>query len=159
MWNAYHSMACQAVPCPHRDPGWRTSGHREAERAHLTAGPPGRPLGKLCKSRNSRISSPEIDSLCLGWPWRIDWLMRKVSPELTFVVSLALFAWGRLFAELNISEGRYASLPLCCMWDTATAWLDEWHVGPCPDLNLWIPGHWSGTSPPHHLASHWRIYF
>ena len=35
-------------------------------------------------------------------------LVRKIGPELTSV----------------------ASLPLFCMWDTTTAWLDEWCVGP-----------------------------
>ena len=44
MWDAYHSMACQAVPCMHQDPNWRTSGHREVECANLTVEPPGRPL-------------------------------------------------------------------------------------------------------------------
>ena len=28
IWDAYHSMACQAVPCWHQDPNRRTLGHR-----------------------------------------------------------------------------------------------------------------------------------
>ena len=44
MWDAYHSMACQAVPCLllGSEPGELRA--TEAERAHLTAAPPGWPL-------------------------------------------------------------------------------------------------------------------
>ena len=45
MWDAYHSMPF-AKQCHVRtqDPNQRTPGCREVEGAHLTAGPPGRPL-------------------------------------------------------------------------------------------------------------------
>ena len=45
-------------------------------------------------------------------------LVRKTGPELTLV----------------------ANLPLFCMWDTATAWLDEQHVAPCPGSKPTNPG-------------------
>ena len=43
MWDACHSMACQAVPCPHAGSELVNPGPPEAEHAHLTGAPPGRP--------------------------------------------------------------------------------------------------------------------
>ena len=47
MWDAYHSMAYQAVPCLHpgSEPGEPRAG--KAERENLTAVPPGQPLSLL----------------------------------------------------------------------------------------------------------------
>ena len=42
-WDAYHSMACQVVPCPHPGSKRPTPGHQEVERGNLTAVPPGQP--------------------------------------------------------------------------------------------------------------------
>uniref|UniRef100_A0A9L0IKQ4 Succinate dehydrogenase complex subunit C n=1 Tax=Equus asinus TaxID=9793 RepID=A0A9L0IKQ4_EQUAS len=41
MWDAYHSMACQAVPCPHLGSEPEAT---KAECVHLTPVPPGQPL-------------------------------------------------------------------------------------------------------------------
>ena len=60
MWDAYHSMACQAVPRPH--PGVRTGEPwaAEVERVHLTAAPPGQALARalVTQSQESRKHSP-----------------------------------------------------------------------------------------------------
>ena len=41
MWDAYHSMAAKQCHVRTRDPNQRSPGRREAERASLTAAPPG----------------------------------------------------------------------------------------------------------------------
>ena len=47
----------------------------------------------------------------------------------------------------------YASLPLFCMWDTTTAWLDEWCVGLPWDLKLWTLDCESVACELHHCAT------
>ena len=98
-WDAYHSMACQAVPCPH--PGSKSATRAtEAERAHLTTAPPGQPqvhlllnrdiffLGPEClhllsKPPSQYQGTPDTDinqraTLCTWWmEWRI---LRDTSP-------------------------------------------------------------------------------
>ena len=59
MWEAYHSMAFakQCHVCT-RDPNPRTPGRQEAERANLTAAPPGQPLqGQFYKNQNKKYST------------------------------------------------------------------------------------------------------
>ena len=43
MWDAYHSKACETVPCCTQDPNWWTFQATKSKRAHLTAVPPGWP--------------------------------------------------------------------------------------------------------------------
>ena len=43
MWDAYRSMACQAVPCPHQGSEPANPGLPEVERVHLTTVPLGWP--------------------------------------------------------------------------------------------------------------------
>ena len=78
-------------------------------------------------------------------------LVRKFGPELTRV-PIFLFFLEKDCCWANIC----ASLPLFCMWDAATEWLDEWCVGLCPGSELGNPGplKWSSwTSPLCHCAS------
>ena len=67
-------------------------------------------------------------------------LVRKIGSELTSVANLALFARGRLpWANIR------ANLPLFCMWDAATAWLDEWCVGLHLESQPVNPRCWGGV--------------
>ena len=67
MWDAYHSMVCQAVPCPQPGSEWRTLGRREAECVNLTTAPPGRPqIVNLSKSSVRRVTNPVIPFLQKG---------------------------------------------------------------------------------------------
>ena len=57
-----------------------------------------------------------------------------------------------------------ANLPLFCIWDTSTAWLDEWSVGPCSGSKPANPGplkwsvwtkllyHWAGLNQCYNLC-------
>ena len=51
---------------------------------------------------------------------------KKIGPELT---SVPIFFF--LLEEDCHWDNIYANPPLFCMWDTTTAWLDEWYVGLC----------------------------
>ena len=61
------------------------------------------------------------DEICLFTYF--SFLVRKIGPELTSVVNLPLFF---LREEDCLWANIWASLPLLCMWEAATAWLDEW---------------------------------
>ena len=61
--------------------------------------------------------------------------MRNIDPELMPVANLPLFAeedchWANICANL----------PPFCIWDTTTAWLDEWRVSPQPGSEPVNPG-------------------
>ena len=67
-----------------------------------------------------------------------------------FSFSFFLFIFGEEDCPwANIS----ANLPLFCMWDAATAWLDEWCVGPCWDPNPQTLGHQSGAHELNHYTT------
>ena len=55
--------------------------------------------------------------------------MRKIGHELTSFANLPLFF---LLEENWPWANICAHLPLFCMWNAATAWLDEWCVDLCP---------------------------
>ena len=58
-------------------------------------------------------------------------LVREIAPELTSV----------------------ANLPLFCMWDNSTAWLDEQCVGLFPGSESMDPGHWSRAHDLNHYTT------
>ena len=68
MRDAYHSMACQAVSCPHRDPNQRTPGRWEAEHVNLTTAPPGRPLSCFLKSMRNSMSISDVQGSAYTLP-------------------------------------------------------------------------------------------
>ena len=56
----------------------------------------------------------------------------------------------------------YASLPLFCIGNATTAWLDEWCVGLCPGsgpVNPGLPEQSTQTQPPCHWASPYCTHF
>ena len=52
-WEAYHTMVCQVVPCPHPGSELANPGPLRTGRANLTAVPPGRPLKVILSSLQS----------------------------------------------------------------------------------------------------------
>ena len=63
-------------------------------------------------------------------------LVRKIGPELASVANFLLFLLEEDCSWANIC----ANLPIFCMWDTGTAWLDEWCVSLCPGSKPANPG-------------------
>ena len=67
-----------------------------------------------------------------------------------------LFPGLFLLARKNGTElTSVANLPLFCMWDATTAWLDERCVGLClgsKPTNPWLPKQSLQTEPLHHRA-------
>ena len=67
---------------------------------------------------------------------------------------LLLFLEWKFFGEEDCPwTDICAHLPLCCMWDTGTAWLDEWCVGLTGDVNMWTLGRQSGAHKLNHYAT------
>src|SRR3712207_8622360 len=65
MWDAYHSMACQVVPCLHV--GSELTNHRatKAEHAQLTTAPLGQPLDRKSTRLNSSHANISYAVFCL----------------------------------------------------------------------------------------------
>ena len=72
------------------------------------------------------------------WPWANIWL--PIFPS--------------FFLEEDCPWANIcANLPLFCMWNAATAWLSERHVGPSLKSEPWTLGHQSETCELNHYAT------
>ena len=76
-------------------------------------------------------------------------------PWLYFLFFSFFFWWGRLALFLFEEDCCWAnicgSLPLFCMWDASSAWLDEWCVGSTP--GIWTCEPWAAEAQPVNLTT------
>ena len=119
MWDAYHSMVCQAVPCCTRDPNRRTPGCREAERANLTAAP--------APGMHCFLSIVMTQMFSLSF-WEFKYLHvikrgRKIFPEVIGKgwenegeeMWLKIKVWERLLMASNFSSRQWKKRFLSCV--------------------------------------------
>ena len=75
-----------------------------------------------------------------------------------FVLCFALFSGEEGWPWANIC----ANLPLFCMWDTTTAWLDKQYIGPClgpKPVNPGLAKQSTLTQPLCHCTGSWSRCF